>query len=109
MNGMGSMNDMYVASSNIKLACLLFFFPTLIGCFRMHLFRLKRLLRNYFIALCVFGTYGKFGQIEISLHVDSKKPLLTHKTILVLILPSIVLHFSHNPHTLLTHTLQAQL
>ena len=38
-----------------------------------------------------------------------KKPLLTRKTILVLILPSIVLHFSHNPHTLLTHTLQAQL
>ena len=57
----------------------------------------------------MFGTYGKFGQIEISLHVDSKKPLLTHKTILVLILPSIVLHFSHNPHTLPTHTLQAQL
>ena len=33
-----------------------------------------------------------------------KKPLLTHKTISALILPSIVLHFSHNPHTLLTHT-----
>ena len=57
----------------------------------------------------MFGTYGKLDQTEIALHVDCKKPLLTRKTILVLILPSIVLHFSHNPHTLPTHTLQAQL
>ena len=70
----------------------------------MRLFRLKRLLGNYFTTLCVFGTYEKLGQTEIALHVDCKKLLLTRKTISVLILPSIVLHFSHNPHTLLTRT-----
>ena len=53
----------------------------------------------------MFSTYEKLGQTEIALHVDCKKLLLTRKTISVLILPSIVLHFSHNPHTLLTHTL----
>ena len=73
--------------------------------YRLHLFCLKRLLGNYFTTLCVFGTYGKLGQTETALHVDyKKKPLFTHKTISALILPSIVLHFSHSPHTLLTHT-----
>ena len=67
----------------------------------LRLFRVKTLLGNYFTPFRVFGTNGKYGQLEILLHFHCKKPLLTRKTITLLILPSNVLHFSHNPHTLL--------
>ena len=66
---------------------------------RLRLFRVKTFSGNYFTSLCVFGTKGKYGQPEILLHFDRKNPLLTRKTISILILPSNVLHFSHNPHT----------
>ena len=60
---------------------------------------MKTFSGNYFTPLCVFGIKGKYDQPEILLHFDHKKPLLTRKTIFILILPSNVLHFSHNPHT----------
>ena len=52
------------------------------------LFRVKTISGNYFIPLCAFGTKGKYDQPEIRLHFDRKKPLLTRKTISILILPS---------------------
>ena len=77
---------------------------------RLRLYRVKTFSGNYFTPLCVFGTKGKYGQPEILLHFDRKNPLLTRKTISILILPSNVLHFSYNPHTYsqTSHTWRSQ-
>ena len=55
---------------------------------RLRLFRLKRILGDYFTPACVFGTYRKLDQTEIILPVDCKISFLTRKTISIFILPS---------------------
>ena len=62
---------------------------------RVRLFWLKRVSRNHFTPLCVFGKHRKFGQTEINFRVDRKITHLAFKTISGFILPSNQLHSSH--------------
>ena len=55
---------------------------------KLRLFHMKTGLGKYFTLLCVFGTHWKYGQIENVLHFDRKIPLLTRKTISLVVLPS---------------------
>ena len=80
------------ASIKLQIKC---FMAVLLGAGGMslvHLFWLKRVLRNHFTPLCVFGKHRKFGQMEISFRVDRKISLFWRKTILGSILPSNQLH-----------------
>ena len=55
---------------------------------RLRLFHLKMVLQNYFTPLWVFGTYGKYGQTENTVHVDRKIRPFGCKIVYTLILPS---------------------
>ena len=64
--------------------------------------KLKRVSRNHFTPLYVFGKHRKLGQTEINFRVDRKITLLARKTISGFILPLNHLHFSHTLSNLLT-------
>ena len=55
---------------------------------KLHLFWLKRILRNHFTPAYVFGKHKKLSQMEINFHVDCKIALPSRKWISVFILPS---------------------
>ena len=80
------------ASIKLQIKC---FMAVLLGAGGMslvHLFWLKRVLRNHFTPLCVFGKHRKFGPTEINFRVHRKISLFWRKTILGSILPSNQLH-----------------
>ena len=63
---------------------------------RLRLFHLKMVLGNYFTPLWVFGTYGKYGQTENTVHVDRKIRPFGCKIVYTLILPSMNSRKTHS-------------
>ena len=72
--------------------------------FGVCLFWLKRVSRNHFTPLYVFGKHKKLGQTEMNFRIDRKMTLLACKTLSSFILPSNQLDFSHTLSNLLTRT-----
>ena len=72
--------------------------------FGVCLFWLKKVFRNHFTPLYVFGKHRKLGQTEINYRIDRKMTFLACKTLSSFILPSNQLDFSHTLLNLLTRT-----